>query len=299
MISILISTYNGQRYLKEQLDSLFSQTYKNIEIIVRDDGSSDNTLDILNSYDVNILEVGENIGVKRSFSILLEHALKNTASDYFMFCDQDDVWENDKIEKTFIRMQKFENEFLGTPILIHTDLQVVDEKLNILDNSFMNYQNIEAKKNKLNDLLLQNIITGCTIMINRKLAELALPIPNDCMMHDWWLGLVSSQFGKIDYINESTLKYRQHSSNSIGAKNFTLQYLLEKLQQKQILSDNILQAKSFLNTYRDSIDDNAIEMLEDFITIESKSFFTKRKILLKHKLLKQGFIRNIGLLVKI
>ena len=98
-IFILLSTYNGARYLKAQLDSLFAQTYCSIEIIARDDDSNDETISILKSYNIKILDTKENLGAKESFAELLNYAVVNSTSDYFMFCDQDDVWEKDKIEK--------------------------------------------------------------------------------------------------------------------------------------------------------------------------------------------------------
>ena len=206
-ILILLTTYNGARYLKQQIDSLLNQTYKNFEIIARDDGSSDNSFEILMSYDIKTLESIKNIGAKGSFGTLLEYAVQNSDSEYFMFCDQDDVWENDKIEKTFTKMLEMEKSNPGTPLLAHTDLKVVDERLVSIADSFWKYQNIDPKKDSLNRLLMQNTITGCTMMINRKLAELALPVPKECIMHDWWIGLVASVFGRIDVIKVSSKIY--------------------------------------------------------------------------------------------
>jgi len=299
MINLLLSTYNGEKYLKEQLDSLLAQTYKNIEIIVRDDGSSDGTLDILNTYDVVVLDSSENVGPKKSFASLLEYAVQNTDSDYFMFCDQDDVWNQDKIENIYNRMLELESKYLDLPLLVHSDLEVVDENLVSIHKSFMYYQHIDAKQNKLNNLLIQNTVTGCTMMINRKLVEIALPIPKEAIMHDWWLGLVATKFGKISYLDETTIKYRQHVKNSVGAKQFNFRYALDNINKANLLKDNISQAKAFLEMYRKNLDEETIQILDEFTALKSKSFYQRRKILLKHKLLKQGFIRNIGLLLKI
>ncbi len=147
--------------------------------------------------------------------------------------------------------------------------------------------------------MIQNTITGCTVMINRKLAQKCLPIPNDAIMHDWWIGLVASQFGKIGYIDEATIKYRQHSSNTIGAKGFDINFVLKSISKKVNLGGNISQAKTFLEKYKDELDIETIKMLEDFTTLQQKSWWQKRAILWKYKLLKQGFIRNAGLFLKI
>jgi glycosyltransferase involved in cell wall biosynthesis len=306
-ILILLSTYNGEKYLQEQLDSLFAQTYKEFEIIARDDGSCDNSLEILKACDVTILDSKENLGAKGSFGALLEFAVEKSSSDYFMFCDQDDVWESDKIEKSLLAMQEMEKAYLDTPLLVHTDLKVVDEKLLELHNSFWEYEYIMPQYNSLNRLLMQNTITGCTMMINRKLATLSLPIPEESIMHDWWLGLVASKFGAIKYVKESTLQYRQHGGNTIGAKGFSYSTILKKGLSiffnrnlyMQHLNVNVAQAKAFLEVYSGVLDQNTQQILEDFVNIEQKTFFQKRKIILKHGLLKQGLIRNIGLMAKI
>ena len=303
----MLSIYNGENYLQQQLDSLSHQSHKDLNVIARDDGSSDNSKKILTSYNVEILSSDKNIGVKKSFSKLLGHALKSTNSNYFMFSDQDDIWYEKKIEKTMQKMKEMEHQYPDKPILIHTDLEVVDENLQTIDKSFWHFGNIDPSSNAFNKLLMQNTITGCTVMINRKLAELALPIPNEAIMHDWWLGLVASKFGKIAYVDEPLIKYRQHDKNSIGAKGFSYLavwmkfykiFVKNELYLKHLLV-NISQTKAFLDRYRNVLDKDTVTMLEEFTTIGSKSFLQKRKILVKYKLLKQGILRNTGLLLKI
>ncbi len=311
-VSILLSTYNGGEYLKEQLDSLFAQTYKNFEIIVRDDGSRDNTLEVLKSYDIKLIDTTQNLGAKESFAKLLNHAVVNSASNYFMFCDQDDVWEMDKIEKTLAKMQELENLYSSEmPILVHTDLKVVDEHLNVLSDSMWEYEHVLPQYNSLNRLLIQNTITGCTTMINRKLAQKCLYIPNEAIMHDWWIGLVASYFGEIGYLETSTIKYRQHDNNAIGAKlkkeigitelilSFVYGFLKRDEEYINSLQINIDQAKSFYEAYRDELDNETKNMLKKFCTIREKNFFEKRKIIFKYKLYKQSLINTIALWIKI
>ena len=308
MITVLMSTYNGEKYLQEQIDSLLNQSYKDFELIARDDGGNDNSKDILASNGISLLSSGANVGVKKSFSALLEYALKKTKkNEYFMFSDQDDVWSQEKIEKAFKKMKEIENEYPKIPLLVYTDLEVVDDNLQTINKSFWHFENINPSCNSFNRLLMQNTITGCTVIINRKLAELALPIPNEAIMHDWWLGLVASKFGKVAYVNESLIKYRQHGSNSIGAKGFSYLsiwmkfykiFVKNELYLKHLLV-NISQAKEFLDRYRNILDKDTVIMLEEFTTIESKSFWQRRKVLLKYGLLKQGMLRNMGLLLKI
>lgn len=301
-IIILLSTYNGTMYLKSQLNSLLLQTCKDFEIIIRDDKSNNTTIEILKSYDIKLLESKENLGAKQSFAKLLEYALQNSDSNYFMFCDQDDVWHDNKVEKTLIKIQEMEKKFGDIPLLVHTNLEVTNENLHTINDSFMNFQKINPMKNQFNSLLMQNTITGCTVMINRKLAQKCLPTPEGAIMHDWWIGLVASYFGTIGYIDEATIKYRQHTSNTIGAKEFGYWEIIKKgfdIYYKIKIDANISQAKAFLEQYKDELDVDTIKILQDFTTLEKKRWWQKRLILWKYKLLKQGFIRNVGLFLKI
>jgi len=311
-VYILISTYNGEKYLKEQLDSIFNQSYKNFRVILRDDCSTDSTLKIALNYDIEILSSNKNLGAKKSFEELLHYALNHHNSNYFMFCDQDDVWDKDKVQKSMDMIIYLENLRLNdnNPILVHSDLRVVDEKLNLIDSSFFQYSNINPNICSFNRLLMQNTVTGCTMIFNRKLADISLPIADNAIMHDWWIALVASQFGMIYTIKEATISYRQHSSNEVGAVKFNYLYIIKKIKTflfnrellQQKLYPNINQAKAFFKQYGKGVlrcDRYSINSLKEFISIFKKSFFQKRLVLVEYNILKQGFIRNMALLLKI
>lgn len=303
MIYILLSTFNGERYLPFLLTSLKNQTELNWKLIIRDDGSSDQTLDILKKFQEEnenvFLMKQKNIGVKKSFNILIEEALKCKDCEYIMFCDQDDIWEEDKVKKTFLKMQETEELHRDIPVLIHTDLKVVNANLGIISFSMWDYEYINPSFNSLNRLLMHNTITGCTMMLNRSLCEISFPIANESIMHDWWIGLVASAFGKIDFIHEATIKYRQHTENSIGTKNYGLRYIINKIFLKNSLGKNSFQAQAFLNRYRQNLPLESVNMLEELSDIKNRSFLQRIKILWKYKLFKHGFIRNLGLFIKI
>jgi len=299
-VDILLATYNGEKYIQEQLDSIFNQSYKNLRVIVRDDGSTDATLDIVKRYDVEIIESSENLGAKMSFESLLEYALNRSNSRYFMFADQDDVWRSDKIAKSIDRMKVIEREQeKPTPILIHSNLHVVDESLNLIHNSFWHYSHIDPNYNSFNRLLIQNTVTGCTMLLNRELAYLALPIANEAIMHDWWIALVASKFGKIGILNEATMDYRQHANNDTGAKGFTLAYVGQKIFADTSISKYQRQAKAFLQHYQSQLDTDTKELIQVFTTLDKLSYLKRVIYLLKYGLLKQGSIRNIGFILKV
>ena len=298
-IVILLSTYNGAKYLQNQVASLKNQTFKEFEIIARDDGSSDDSLDILQSYDFKILESQGNIGVKASFSTLLEYALENSEAEYFMFCDQDDEWLSDKVEKTVAKMKELEDIYTQTPILVHSDLKVVDENLKVLDDSLWKFQHIDPSRDAINHLLLHNVVTGCTIMINRRLATMVTNIPKEVITHDWWMAIVASSFGKIGFVDEPLMLYRQHSSNDTGAKNYGISYFTKKFLEKQDFLKYTLQARKFFEVYGEKLDKSTQEMIENFSYLEKMNWLEKRVLLVKHKIFKNGLIRNIGLMLRV
>lgn len=230
-IVILLSTYNGELYLKEQLDSLFAQSYGEFILLVRDDGSSDSTVQILADYAIRFPEKMHltrddtgNLGASGSFSWLMNHALEKRAelnldSLYLMFCDQDDTWYPDKIARQVNAMVAAEAEMsVPTPVLVHSDLQVVASDNTPIADSLADYQGLETQRNRFANMVISNLVTGCTALINEPLARRALPVPPQAIMHDWWLALVASAFGKVVYLDTPLVHYRQHGNNTIGAK---------------------------------------------------------------------------------
>jgi glycosyltransferase involved in cell wall biosynthesis len=304
MTAICLSSYNGALFLSQQLRSLESQTYdlSQLTLIVRDDGSSDECYELLeqfageSSIRIELLNDQTNLGVKKSFELLINVALQNGA-EYIMFCDQDDVWQSDKVSKTMTMMQQMEISSHHQPILIHSNLSVVDRDLAILHNSFWTYQNIDPTQMNLHQLIVKNNITGCTMMINRTLAEKIRNIPQEAIMHDWWIAMVASAFGQIGYLDESLILYRQHSTNDTGAKQYGWRYWLSRFMKKQSLEKYILQTRAFLECYRDQLNPTHIEMLEAVSRLDKMNWFERRKTLIKYKIFKNGFVRNIGLMV--
>jgi len=297
MIAILLSTYNGEKYIKEQLESILKQTYQKFVLIVRDDGSKDKTVEILENYSLKdkrilLIETGSNVGIKQSFFYLLNYALQYTNAQYFMFCDQDDVWLPGKLE---FFLKKAVSKY---PQLLHSDLVVVNEKLNKIADSFWNYQNLNPEFKTLNYLLVQNNITGCAMMINRELAKI-VKYHENMIMHDWWIGLIASMFGKIEYIRIPTVLYRQHANNDIGANKYGLGYVLKKLKTSNSLTKIFNQAKGLKEIYEKDINTNYSIILENFLQLNNQNFFEKRKNIIKYKFFKSDFLRNLGLMVKI
>ena len=236
MIDILLSTYNGEKYLKELLQSIINQTFIDWKLFIRDDFSTDKTLEIIDffceKYDNKIFLLKdnfENIGVSKSFGVLLE---KSTA-DFIMFCDQDDVWLPTKIEKTFSVMQKAIFENPKKPILVCTDLKIVDENLQVISNSMWQCSKIlpELLKSSFEYLSACNFVTGCTMLLNKEAKKNALPFDETTKIHDLWIALkVLIHNGLLIPVYEQTILYRQHSDNKFGAPIYEKNYFFYKIK---------------------------------------------------------------------
>lgn len=231
-VEILLSTYNGELYLQEQLDSLLNQTYSSIRVIIRDDGSSDSTESIIESYISRYPHVISrsdapkgNLGPAQSFMSMLEFA----SAPYLMFCDQDDIWNKDKVEQSLKALQRLESVYPNEPAMIFTDLSVVDESCMVLNESFWAYQSLNpAISKEWEKLLALNVVTGCTMIFNQQALKASLPFSIPEMLHDQWVAVSVAKYGRVEYLNEQTILYRQHMSNVEGAHQFSLRYILNK-----------------------------------------------------------------------
>lgn len=208
-VQILMSTYNGKKYLKEQMDSLLSQTYENIEIIVRDDGSSDGTGEILEIYQKQHSNVRvylqENIGLVDSFFWLLEQS----DAEYVAFCDQDDVWKPKKIERAVEQLKKIKGPavYCGNKMLVNAELKE------------MGLSDQQTPKPGFGNAVIENIVTGCTMVLNRELTDLLKKqIPKHAVLHDWWCYLAATYYGAVIYDAVPYIYYRQHGENQVGGK---------------------------------------------------------------------------------
>ena len=215
---MLLATYNGARFLAQQLDSLLTQTHPNTTILARDDGSSDTTGQVLADYAsrypqrITVFAVpSAGTGAAGNFLTLLRHS----TAPYVAFADQDDVWLPDKLTRQLTALEALHTT---GPALCFTDLQIVDEDLHPLYGSFWQHERHDpATARQLTRLVMQNVVAGCTALLNRPLADLAAQMPPDAHMHDWWTALLACAFGESTWLAEPTVLYRQHGANVFGA----------------------------------------------------------------------------------
>lgn len=297
-IAILMATYNGEKYICQQIDSILSQTCKDWELYIHDDGSTDNTIAAVESYvekypdKIHLIYGKSTGGAKYNFFYMFGQV----EAPYYMTCDQDDVWLDKKIELTYDKMLTIENK-ADVPCLVYTELRVVDSELNTIADTMSGYQSLDCHKRTINQFILQNSVTGCTMMVNRALRDKMLRITDidNTIMHDWWAALVAAQFGKTAFIDEPTILYRQHGDNSLGALGINkLSYIVRRVWQKKQIQESMrlgrLQAREFAKTY--NLPDNSLAVR--YAALEDKSRRVRQRFYKENDMYKTGTMRRLG-----
>jgi glycosyltransferase involved in cell wall biosynthesis len=304
-VEILLSTFNGDKYIWQFFESLQKQSYKNWKIIIRDDGSGDDTPDIIRAFAerfgdrVKCVNNSEgNLGAQGSFSALMILSTEK----YVMFADQDDVWLPHKIEVMIKKIKELESAYgEKIPLLVHSDLTVVDEDLTVISNSFWSYQGLHVNSTtSLSEFVVQNYVTGCATLVNRSLVLQASPVPPLAAMHDWWCALVAVTFGKIGILEEPTILYRQHNNNTVGAKRFNMLFAMRTFfhTKRKILSGIakcVCQTEAFLSRYENMLESREQKCLQAFLNLKNQGFFIRKVVLFRNGFKKSGLLRTIGL----
>lgn len=294
-IQVLLSTYNGEDYINEQLESLMLQNYKDIELLIRDDGSIDDTRRLLFLFQKRYkclpikIEEGKNIGVTESFFNLLENSSENAY--FYAFCDQDDYWNENKLSHAISIIDRYPNE---RPIMYCSRTQLVDENL-----SEMGYwPSIPKKKIELGNAIVQNVAVGCTIVINKAARDLLIskkPDLNKLIMHDWWFYLCLSSFGEVIFDPLPLIKYRQHSKNTVGAYFNPIKKminLLREFKHNKYHKCYRRQAEEFYKLYSKELSKDKKYILENFL--KNKVLIKDRlKYVLSNQVYRQSMVGNV------
>ena len=232
VIDVVLPTYNGVAYLRQQVASIDQQTLRPLRLIIRDDGSTDGTPELLAALRqeygdwLELLPADGNLGCSANVNRLLE----TTRSAYVALADQDDLWLPGKLEASLaLLMQLEQSHGVQMPLLVHSDLLLIDGEGISLGETYLQRQGLDPFRTGLDHLLLTNVVTGCTVLLNRALLKTALPIPAEALMHDWWLALVASATGAIGFAAEPAVLYRQHGSNVLGARGTGLSVMTGRL----------------------------------------------------------------------
>ena len=286
-VNILMSTYNGRQFLAEQIRSIQDQSYTDWTLFIRDDGSSDNTKEILKDFErqdsrIHLIDSdkSDNLGVIKSFHKLVNH----DRADYYFFSDQDDVWLPNKLE---LSLKEAQNHPADLPLMVYMDLKVVNQDLEIMTESMVKSQSHHANTELVQELT-ENTVTGGVAMINHALAEMWQET-DDILMHDWYLALLASAFGNLVFIDQPGELYRQHSDNVLGAR--TLSKRFKKWIRPHILfavywdliKNSQKQARHLLQM---PLSQSNRELIEAFVTIMDKPMLERFRILRKYGLRK-------------
>ena len=275
-VQVLMSTYNGEKYLIEQVDSILAQKGVEVYILVRDDGSKDNTVNILREYkNVEVIQA-ENVGVCKSFFELID---KSGEYDYYAFADQDDVWDSDKLSVAIKTLEKNSE----IPAVYASNTRLVDANLSFIRNEEDN------PKTTLGSAFIKNYCTGCTMVFNHCLINyLRIKKPEYAPMHDWWVNLVCLAVGGVSYYDTSAhMNYRQHGRNVLGAE---ISFFSKAKNRWNKLLNNPYRrdiiAKELFTIYSDVLPKSSIEVLQLF----TKS---KLKIIMDKHLKTNDYITNM------
>lgn len=310
-VDIICATYNGALFLPAFLRGLNAQTHPGWRLWVRDDGSTDDTVALLRAASetdgrIHVVVDDTRLGATRSFNRLL--SLVPAAVEYVMCADQDDVWFADKIERTLDAMQQAETQHgSARPILVHTDLVVVDAQLRVIDASFWAYSGFDPEPATLRRIAVRNVATGATIMMNRALRELVGEPPRGAYFHDWWYACIAAAFGHVVALREPTMLYRQHGANAVGARaqlsmanaRTVVKSLADVPRFRNQLAQTAQQARAFAGRYGDRLNASDRDFLERFARIPQQPFFARKMSLLRLRALpEQGLLRTLGVVLR-
>jgi glycosyltransferase involved in cell wall biosynthesis len=309
-IHILLATYNGAEYLQEQLDSIAAQTHRNWALHVADDDSSDSTIDIIDSFSrchqgkVKRIQFRLRASSpKANFMRLLREV--SSESKYLALCDQDDVWVEHKLEALLTTCKAVEERGGIHPCLVYSDLMVADANLEVRARSFMAQIATRPSRLSFAQLLLENSIPGCSAMLNGALLRLvqdyAGPL-DDIIMHDWWLALIAMGCGRVGFVQEPLVYYRQHNSNVAGSvKRSGLQFVLRKVWNlaDASYSKTLTQAKLLESVYGDSLDSVSAEMLAAYCRFDRLGKVERVRECLARGILKQARLRRVQQIIAI
>lgn len=314
-VHIIMAAYNGEAYIKEQIMSIRENTYTDWMLWIFDDGSTDNTPEVVKKlveedterihYIINDTNKGVTLnfleGVKTVAGYNGVWNETGAINQYFMFCDQDDVWMPDKIEKTLKTMKRFEKKYSSKlPLVIYTDAMIADENLCALAPSFHKSNHLNTAKVDLGHILMENKLIGCTMMFNSALVKKLTVLPTHARYHDWWIGLLGAAFGHIVYLPHPTIYYRQHERNVVGNQDFT-GYVKKRIgalkEQKRAINANVRQAQEFYEIYKESMCEDVKMIIYAMTELRNNNWIVRRLKCFRYGFLKTGLIRNIALML--
>lgn len=300
-ILILLSTYNGEKYLNEQLESIRAQHGVDLKVLVRDDGSKDNTINLLKDFrksNPSLFEdviSGNNVGSTASFSELMRVAYEKCGEEYqyYAFADQDDFWLEDKLNRAVLRLKDLDET---KPNMYCSNKIIVDSNLNKIEGILS--PKIELTKGRA---LARNIATGCTMVFNKRALELFVTHKTEYIkIHDHAVFLICTFLGNVIYDNEAFILYRQHGHNQLGGMDTFKDRMRDRLRKKGKLNEHLLErtAKAFKDAYHDLLSEEDIKLIKVMSSYRD-SFSNRLRLFLNKDISKERFEENIFFKLKV
>lgn len=307
MITVLMAAYQGRAYLKEQLDSILNQTVPGLAVLISDDGSGDGTWDVIEDYVRrypgqvhgvrHVKKEGESLNPAcANFFWLLAQA----EGDYILLSDQDDVWNPDKVECMMDAMAESEAQWgADTPLLLYSDAVVVNCELEEIAPSFFEYQKIDCQRTELSQILVENPVTGAAAMMNGALLTRLRQAPQQCLMHDWWMALTASCFGRIVCIRQPLYRYRQHGRNTLGARETgSVEDIKRRMNQGEQVKENyrqmFAQASCFLEQFGGELTERQVEVLQAFLALPDQGPVGRFKSVCRYHFYKSSRLQTVA-----
>lgn len=303
-INVILATYNGAKYVTEQIQSiLLNFTHLpeyECRLLVSDDNSSDETAAIINRFHaqdsrIELLDNGKKGGVRENFNYLIMH----TEADYTFFSDQDDLWLPNKMRLFMDRFIDLETQQQG-PILLHSDLCVADKNLSPMHVSMFDFQNLNRDPD-LARLMVNNSVTGCVMACNNDLFSKARNSRiSESIMHDWYMAMLAQAIGRVGFIENSLILYRQHGGNVLGAQSAALSAVLRVsfktrlVKARDIIKKSRIQAQLFLQDFSPILKAEDRSLLTDYVESFEKGFFARFKLYSQRGVRKNGLLRNVS-----
>lgn len=321
---VVLASCNGLPYLEEQIHSILRQTLPPKRLLISDDASSDGTVEWLVALrdrhqagrpagcdattQIELLLWKDRRGVTANVNRALDFCTVHEPANYLFFADQDDLWDATKIEQSMALMVEMESRWgASTPLLVHSDLRLINDAGAPVAFSFFQAQRLDPRRDGLLELAFQNVITGCTMLCNRACLAAALPIPREAILHDSWFGLVASALGRIGFLDSTTISYRQHGGNLVGARAFAwsrlrgwLQALRNGMAAERFIHPGVNQAIALVERYRERSVDVPLSRESDTLPpvllrqLMADSAWTRWRAARRLGVHKQGLLRTLG-----
>ena len=309
-VSIAMATYNGENFIAQQIESIFAQTYKDFELIICDDSSTDRTIQIIQTFmkkhsNIKLFQNQRNIGYLKNF----EKLINLCKSDYIALSDQDDIWIETKLEIEMKELLKIQNISNKVPIMVHSDLMMINQKSEITQESYFKYRDYKLKKTEdLGQILGPCGVMGNTLLFNKYLKDMILPFPDTLENHDYWIAVVNELFGKRVTINRQLVQYRIHDKNTSNSKaeltdKKTLLHIIKKYLSRDVKIPYIDSKKIYIVKY---ILDNFHLKREDTVVLKRFHCYLKQKssksvliyYMISENILKRDFLYRLKFIIK-